>query len=780
MSEKKIIDLDSLREDIEYKHGQMADKIDKSFNIFRDGDAQNDTFGIWNTDVNYTVNNDVLKNIALTEAWAFIAIDLIAQKISSQEMVVMQRKVVDGEEVIEPDMDHDLNKLISKPNQFQDYHSFMYQSVFDLMSGGNDITAFFRNKRELMILPFERVGLNIEGDCTIKQYFFEPNGTTCDVPGKREGVLAFDPKQIIHVKKPNPKSLIWGFSPMVPGLKALLFDRYTADYLNNFYLKQATPAMAIEMEDTVNEDVAMRLLRAFETAHTGRRNQRRTMLLPKGMSVTPLSHSIADQHIMELIEKNRETMINIWKIPKHELGLQDAGSLGSEEHKTALRNFWEATLIPCMNMISGEYTRYFSKELGEDRFFEFDLHDVAALQEDKVKQADLATQLLSTHTINEVRQTLYNLPPIEGGDVVLEIARLEAGTLGLPPIASDEKPQSEVQEPEAPQEQLPEESEDDKAEKQIARQRAIQENFLKRNAGKVADVEKQLGELMDAREPEIFQAAVGLFISTAENAVDVVQNTLRETRSAAKRVKAEIPNRQQLRQRLRRAFEEAGDKFKEDSREPLVGAVESGYDTQLSFGFNVQNQAEIDALREREADVRERRLISTLEGRTDKITDTNIKRAMDLITEGVKNNNTLDEISQSLLGAFADVENIRGRANMISRTETLTAVSLGQQAASENVAEVVPGVQKMWLNSNDLRVRGNPAGEYADSKSDHWNLGGQVVDVDEKFTDPRSGAQLKMPRDPQGGPGDVINCRCTQILVSPEDVEDTLDLLSQQ
>ena len=91
------------------------------------------------------------------------------------------------------------------------------------------------------------------------------------------------------------------------------------------------------------------------------------------------------------------------------------------------------------------------------------------------------------------------------------------------------------------------------------------------------------------------------------------------------------------------------------------------------------------------------------------------------------------------------------RARTIARTEVLSASSLGQAAAMEDAATVIPGMQKMWITAGDDRVRDS-----------HVMLDGDKVDIDEKFDN-----GLKFPRDAAGGPEEVINCRCTVLMIPP-------------
>ena len=69
----------------------------------------------------------------------------------------------------------------------------------------------------------------------------------------------------------------------------------------------------------------------------------------------------------------------------------------------------------------------------------------------------------------------------------------------------------------------------------------------------------------------------------------------------------------------------------------------------------------------------------------------------------------------------------------------------------------------MWLNSEDLRVRGNPNGKFPNAKDDHWEMQGEIIEKGQTFSN-----GLEYPRDVKSDdPAKVINCRCTMALLPP-------------
>lgn len=87
------------------------------------------------------------------------------------------------------------------------------------------------------------------------------------------------------------------------------------------------------------------------------------------------------------------------------------------------------------------------------------------------------------------------------------------------------------------------------------------------------------------------------------------------------------------------------------------------------------------------------------------------------------------------------------RAMVIARTEVISAANAGSIIQMRAVGFEPGTVTKEWLSTHDSRTR--PAHEDAD---------GQTVDLDEPFIVGREA--LDRPLDPNGSPGNTIDCRC--------------------
>jgi SPP1 gp7 family putative phage head morphogenesis protein len=465
------------------------------------------------------------------------------------------------------------------------------------------------------------------------------------------------------------------------------------------------------------------------------------MLLPKGVKWSAADHKIADQQITELVRMNRETILNTLHIPKHVVSLQEAGSLGSEEHKMALKYFWTAALLPTANALASSLTKHFRQAgmLAINEELRFDTSEVAILQDDLKANAETANLLLKTHTLNEVRAQLFGLPPLPEGDYTPGVAQ-PLPTLGLTsaePLPQPELPKLEVIEAVEPQ-PIPEE--------QPAQVETPQTKELGRYASQVKANEDSLDAYLKKELPTVTEAALDFLALEAETAV----KTLR----SSKGIKADLPSIKEYKKRLDKALKSLQKQYNEKFNEPLEASMSLGYDLQANMIFDKPSRDALLAAKQTDAKGRaaalEARNIETFKN----VSKTTTDRVMKIVQQGIEDGLSVDDVAKLIVEDSIKIG--ASRAQTIARTETLTAVSLGQASMMELAAKAIPGLKKSWISSQDEDVR-----------ESHKAVNGEIRDSDEKFSN-----GLMYPRDPDAEPGESINCRCVLVTLAPEDLED--------
>ena len=233
--------------------------------------------------------------------------------------------------------------------------------------------------------------------------------------------------------------------------------------------------------------------------------------------------------------------------------------------------------------------------------------------------------------------------------------------------------------------------------------------------------------------------------------MEVVKSSLVE--KALSKKEADIPSINVLRRRLQKAFGEFEETWLNEYISTLSTTVDTGYGTQVDLVLNAPDKDAIIALGAR--DEAKRRATLELRGIDSfaNISKTHTERIMKEIQKGVEANLTVDQIARNIADTYRDPEAMRAKARTIARTETLTAISLGQAAAMGNAKEVIgPELRKAWITANDERVRE----EHTHAQEDG------AIKTDEPFSN-----GLMFPRDPTGKPESTINCRCGLVMIPP-------------
>ena len=137
------------------------------------------------------------------------------------------------------------------------------------------------------------------------------------------------------------------------------------------------------------------------------------------------------------------------------------------------------------------------------------------------------------------------------------------------------------------------------------------------------------------------------------------------------------------------------------------------------------------------------------------INKTTKKKINAIIVAGLEEGLGIEQIRAQIIGTTSLpplAGTVAQRARRIARTEIVSASNAGSLEGAKSTGL---NFQKQWLSTQDARTR-----------DDHIIADGQVVGKDDPFI--VMGEQLQYAGDPAGSPGNVINCRCTQIYITED------------
>ena len=199
----------------------------------------------------------------------------------------------------------------------------------------------------------------------------------------------------------------------------------------------------------------------------------------------------------------------------------------------------------------------------------------------------------------------------------------------------------------------------------------------------------------------------------------------------------------------------------DDHLEPVLATITEVWTTGYEGGFTDQAEIIPDAWAAKQAAAEARnRLVNVPDSVFTVIRGATLKAT----TEGWSADDLAAKVEE-ILGEH-DVASWRGRALTIARTEALAAYNGGKMASFQAYAGSVGGDwEKVWLATHDHRTRFS-----------HTRKGGgdlQRVPLDANFV--IGGAELPYPGYPLGPADEIINCRCSMLLVQPGEQVDMSD-----
>jgi HK97 family phage portal protein len=761
------------------------------------------SFGV----VDEYLDKQQLQRLYCTETWFFIAVNAIATDIASLPIKLEKRKLT-RQSIQQQDGTYDKIsretwidasgepefKTLQKPNSLQTPMEFWVLVVIDLMATGDAYIYVDKGSPEEDQLEDNnelrrRLGqaINREKTTDVRGMYRLSSSMIHPIAGTEDrrvlegyglqtdaGYYTFKAEEIIHIKLPNPSDPFFGLAPIIAVMKNLLLDRYTAEHMLRFYKQGARLGGIIKTQKKLTKEQLIRLERVFESNFTGKRNHHKTLVLPEGMEYQTIEQNPGETALIEFLKANKEPILAAYKVPPIKVGLLDGATYANAMIQDA--TYWQNTVKPILTYLEQSINNHPAvlnpfKELR----MKFDLSGIASLAEDvKVLAQSAASLKDSGMSVNEIREKIWKLGPVEGGEVIPLIEMSKPPTPFIPFGKSTPQIEQKTEVPNVQNDtavlsdvkptnisfaervgQIIAVSVAAGIDPALATQEAIQtalnEGLLPEKV-EVPGTEKKWGIFTESQVKEHAKQLTGEevapLIETYQGEVHQLFNRIEKlflkkvksfVRTPAYKTKADNSDFLTM---------DEMDLFVDGEIETYTkaqwAAMRKGYTTTLSdTSLTFPNERAQKIL----SDIGTQHLKS--------IVGTARDRVKAILVDAYANQESVTEITSLIRDEFTDMK--ASKANMIARTETLTAVSVGQRTKVDEFKIQFPQeakrMKKVWITAGDDNVRDS-----------HQDLDGITIGVDEKFDN-----GLLYPRDPDGDASEVINCRCTSIEYLAED-----------
>lgn len=743
----------------------------------------------YSDEFNFTPTIRILKAAYAREPWINFALNAISRQFMKSNMVLNLKTSDDGD--VQTIYRHPILDFLSSAGK-ENKAFFASNNIIDMMATGNAYVWLAPMLDDKKRLPAERVDIRFDKG-QIQSYIITDN---CgDITGSGDALLTLPPDEVLHFKMPNPYSPHFGLSPMIAINLPTLIDKYSREYIIGFFLRGGHTAGIIETDQT-NADQLTRFAKTIMTAIGGRRNAHGDKILPKGAKWAAQGSKFSDMQLTEIIKGNETMFRAATGVTDIVLGL--SGGSNRATAKAEMEHFWKMTILPlqdiyCAAIMSSSLKRRFQLD---DRYtLAFDNSHIEYLDDWDLKlEAD--AKLKAVAPVNERRERLGLDPIARLGDKFEVEMTPQAKPLGasMPGDGTD---------PNAP----------------AGTEQAVTAPTISLNGAQVTSLLEIVNQIAAREIPrdtgvELIMAAFALSREDADRIVGEVGRTFfaanpGDTAPPAApppapekavdpapsplvflaNVKTEIGDNQKPSDRVDNYFQREFGRW-EDITLANVGDLSKALELikarkkvfcdglvdllmpgmMKAYDYNIarikktksfrglqkkdsdDRNAKLEGLKERGKRVLSGVAFKNAEESFDGYSESNMQRIHEFIANELNSDANMDDVAVAVRKKFGEF--YEGQAKTIVSNEYSAAVASANQQFGNDLATIAKRTTKTWIAVDDQFTR-----------DDHMSLDGKSITGDSKDVpdmpfEVNGKSYLRYPKDENGEPEDVINCRC--------------------
>lgn len=224
-----------------------------------------------------------------------------------------------------------------------------------------------------------------------------------------------DPDDVIHVKGLTMPGARRGLSTMVYEAPSFALALAAMEYGSRWFSQGAAPSYLLTTEAKLGSDEVRRIAETFMVEHSGLQAAHLPLVLDSGLKAEKISSTPDEAQFLNTLEWARQEIGAYFGVPPHLLGSPgEHGGVwgkGIEEANFSLIDFTLSGYTTRLNEAFSSLLPRGQRAALNDRVLQ---RANAVDRAREVKEIRLGTVM----TPNEVRRDYYDLPPIDGGDVL--------------------------------------------------------------------------------------------------------------------------------------------------------------------------------------------------------------------------------------------------------------------------------------------------------------------------------------------------------------------------
>jgi HK97 family phage portal protein len=666
--------------------------------------------------------------------WTHKAIKILADNIAPLPLRVARGP----HDATEYPANHPANALLDSPNPSMAPEDLWKQWTTDLMLGGEEGFEVTKNASKTRVLELwprqpDQFTVKVESYRYRRVAFYRIN----DGAGEPYTVPT---DEFIHFRFYTPLQPFRGLAPISAIRLSIVIDQLAQAWTRLFFRNQARPDFAIIAPEGTTNTEKNEMMRQLEVDFSSGSGVHKPIILEDGVTdIKTFSWAPKDLEWVTQREMSRDEVAAVFGVPDEMMGY---GRDTYENFSTAEKVLWTLTIIPICRFRDGTLTRYLRqiKLLAPNERVETDTTDVPQLQEDKTAKIDQIGKLFGVGVPVNVASNYVGagLPEIPGGNVgYLPIGLVEVGkrpALVAPaapkpaaaPVAGDNPEDTPAEDIPSPEDAQPAPG------KSLRRK-----DLLEYGSSEHEQIYKALQDRIETPVRELKRIVKREF----QRQQNEINRKLRDGKSYGRARWVKEPERIPTPQELFDLQAEI-DKFIEAMSDAVFGAVEDiGAAEFVGLGI-----AGVFDISRPEVQAAVKHILRTVAEKTNNTTWNDL---IELFEEAEKAGEGIPQIMERLSAYYGDRKSDY-QTERVART-TATAMSNTGSFEAWSQSEVVKG--KTWIS----------ALQPGRTRDAHAAAHGQTVGLNEMFL--VDGENLMYPGDPQGSPGNIINCLCAAVAV---------------
>lgn len=232
--------------------------------------------------------------------------------------------------------------------------------------------------------------------------------------------------EVLHFKYVSPTSDLYGISPLYPLLRELTGDLYARQWNKSFFENGAMPPGVLVIPTTFPADEFASVKKRFYDQFGGPKNRGKPFVLQggkEGATYVPFPNQHRDLEFLNLLHWGRDELLAVFGVP-HIMANAQLTSSHSSTLSPGIRElrriFWQDTIFPKQEMKAQVWNKHFGYDPKTYPRLGYDYESITDLKPDWPELAKAGRNLLmSGMTVQEVRSKVYGLPEDWDGDLFI-------------------------------------------------------------------------------------------------------------------------------------------------------------------------------------------------------------------------------------------------------------------------------------------------------------------------------------------------------------------------